>query len=101
MLKTRDETCARRYRFGHPARNHERPIAGIACPDVTKPRCRGGCTAHQKGVFKHRAFSGLGGLWHAVGCACQGLLDVASACVFAAGWMVPKKSPLALISGKV
>lgn len=68
MLETRDKTCARRYRFGHPARNRTRmAMPCVLNPDVTKPRYRGGRAAYRKGVSTHQPRSGVAGIMHGGG----------------------------------
>ncbi len=61
MFKTRNKSCAGRYRFGHPRPKTKAPAAvAWACSDVTKRHYRGRCTACFKGVLKHRPRSGVG-----------------------------------------
>ena len=86
MLKTRDKTCARRCRSGHPVRNRQ-------IRDVTKPHYRGGCAAYRKRCFQAPALFRVAPIMAARLLGGQGVWCRRGHCTRCAGWHGEHLSP--------
>lgn len=71
MFKTRNKSCAGRYRSGHPVRNHEARRRGVGMFRRDKTPLSGALHRLFQGVLKHRPRSGLARLWHGGWHGCQ------------------------------